>query len=503
MELFGFKLEKSQKEKKEFKAIKSFVVPTTDDGAIPVEAGGFYGQYVDLDGTARNDYELVAKYREMSMDPLCETAIDDIVNEAIVTEGKRSPIKLFFQADENAVSTGIRDKIQEEFKNILRLMNFESKGYEVFRRWYVDGKIYFHIINDEKKPEKGILELRYVDPLNMQKIREFEKETRKDGSKIITGYRDFYVYNKDNPRAGSNSVGIKINEEAIAFCSSGLFDSRYRRTVGFLHKCIKPLNQLRMMEDAVVIYRISRAPERRIFYIDVGSLPKTKAEQYVKDIMNRYRNKLVYDANTGEMRDDKKFMSMLEDYWLPRREGSKGTEISTLSGAQNLGEMTDVLYFQKRMYKSLNVPVSRMEQDKGFQLGRAAEINRDELKFNKFVVRLRAKFSELFLDLLRKQLLLKNIIKPDDWYSIKECMFFDYLKDSHFIELKNQEIRKGMYEELSAVQPYVGKYYSHYWIRTQVLGLSEAQMKEMDQQITKERNRGMFAPDNTAFGMPP
>jgi hypothetical protein len=281
------------------------------------------------------------------MDPLCETAIDDIVNEAIVTEGKRAPIKLFFQADENAVSTSIRDKIQEEFKNILRLMNFESKGYEVFRRWYVDGKIYFHIINDEKKPEKGILELRYVDPLNMQKIREFEKETRKDGSKIITGYRDFSVYNKDNPRAGSNSVGIKINEEAIAFCSSGLFDSRYRRTVGFLHKCIKPLNQLRMMEDAVVIYRISRAPERRIFYIDVGSLPKTKAEQYVKDIMNRYRNKLVYDANTGEMRDDKKFMSMLEDYWLPRREGSKGTEISTLSGAQNLGEMTDVLYFQK------------------------------------------------------------------------------------------------------------------------------------------------------------
>ena len=311
------------------------------------------------------------------------------------------------------------------------------------------------------------------------------------------------MYNKDNPRAGSNSVGIKINEEAIAFCSSGLFDSRYRRTVGFLHKCIKPLNQLRMMEDAVVIYRISRAPERRIFYIDVGSLPKTKAEQYVKDIMNRYRNKLVYDANTGEMRDDKKFMSMLEDYWLPRREGGKGTEITTLAGAQNLGEMTDVLYFQKRMYKSLNVPVSRMEQDKGFQLGRAAEINRDELKFNKFVVRLRAKFSELFLDLLRKQLLLKNIIKPDDWYSIKECMFFDYLKDSHFIELKNQEIRKGMYEELSAVQPYVGKYYSHFWIRTQVLGLSEAQMKEMDQQITKERNRGMYAPDNTAFGMPP
>jgi len=500
MEVFGLKIERSKKQKQDFKALKSFVIPTTDDGAIPVEAGGFYGQYVDLDGSVRNDYELVAKYREMSMDPVCETAIDDVVNEAIVCEGKRSPVKIYFTSD-ISVGEAIKDKIQDEFKNILRIMQFETKGYEIFRRWYVDGKIYFHIITDEKKAEKGVLELRFVDPLNIQKIREFQKETRPDGTKIITGYRDFYVYNKDNPRAGGNASGIKISDDAIAFCSSGLFDSRYRRTVGNLHKAIKPLNQLRMMEDAVVIYRISRAPERRIFYIDVGSLPKTKAEQYVKDIMGKYRNKLVYDANTGEIRDDRKFMSMLEDYWLPRREGSKGTEISTLSGAQNLGELQDVVYFQKKLYKALNVPVSRLEQDKGFQLGRAAEISRDELKFNKFVIRLRNKFSELFYDLLRKQLIMKNIIKPDDWSGIKECIFFDFLKDSHFVELKNQELRKGMYDELSQVEKYIGKYYSHYWIRTQVLGMSEAQIKEMDKQIQTERNSGLYAPDNTVFGL--
>jgi Bacteriophage T4-like portal protein (Gp20) len=500
MDFFGLKIERSKKQRGDFKAIKSFVVPTTDDGAIPVEAGGFYGQYVDLDGTVRNDYELVAKYREMSMDPICEIAIDDIINEAIVCEGKEAPVKIFFTSDLK-VGDSIKEKIQEEFKNIIRIMQFETRGYEIFRRWYVDGKIYFHVIVDDKKSDRGILELRFVDPLNIQKIREYEKETRPDGTKIITGYRDFYIYNKDNPRAGGNSVGVKINDDAIAFCSSGLFDSRYRRTVGFLHKAIKPLNQLRMMEDAVVIYRISRAPERRIFYIDVGSLPKTKAEQYVKDIMGKYRNKLVYDANTGEMRDDKKFMSMLEDYWLPRREGSKGTEISTLSGAQNLGEMTDVVYFQKKLYKALTVPVSRLEQDKGFQLGRAAEISRDELKFNKFVTRCRNKFGELFYDLLRKQLILKNIIKVDDWASIKECVFFDFLKDSHFIELKNQELRKGMYEELGSVEKYIGKYYSHYWIRTQILGMSEAQIKEMNGQIRDERNKGMYAPDNASFGL--
>jgi hypothetical protein len=490
MEVFGFKLERTKKQQTDFKALKSFVVPTTDDGAIPVEAGGFYGQYVDLDGSVRNDFELVAKYREMSMDPICEIAVDDIVNEAIVSEPGKMPVKLSFTND-NTLSPKIKSKIEEEFKNVLRLLSFDSRGYEVFRRWYVDGKVYFHLIIDEEKPEKGILEVRYVDPLNIQKIREFKKETRPDGTKIITGYRDFYLYNKDNPKVGS-AQGIKISDDAIAFCSSGLFDSRYRRTVGFMHKAIKPLNQLRMMEDAVVIYRISRAPERRIFYIDVGNLPKTKAEAYVKDIMNRYRNKLVYDAQTGEIRDDRKFMSMLEDYWLPRREGSKGTEITTLSGAQNLGELADIIYFQKKLYHALNVPISRLQQDKGISLGRSSEINRDELKFSKFITRLRSKFNELILDILRKQVLLKNIITPDDWNGIKEVLFLDYLKDSYYVETKNAELRKQRSGELNELEKYIGKYYSHYWIRSQVLGMTEGEMREMDKQMTEERNKGMY-----------
>jgi len=490
MEVFGFKLERTKKQQTDFKALKSFVVPTTDDGAIPVEAGGFYGQYVDLDGSVRNDFELVAKYREMSMDPICEIAVDDIVNEAIVSEPGKMPVKLSFTND-NTLSPKIKSKIEEEFKNVLRLLSFDSRGYEVFRRWYVDGKVYFHLIIDEEKPEKGILEVRYVDPLNIQKIREFKKETRPDGTKIITGFRDFYLYNKDNPKVGS-AQGIKISDDAIAFCSSGLFDSRYRRTVGFMHKAIKPLNQLRMMEDAVVIYRISRAPERRIFYIDVGNLPKTKAEAYVKDIMNRYRNKLVYDAQTGEIRDDRKFMSMLEDYWLPRREGSKGTEITTLSGAQNLGELADIIYFQKKLYHALNVPISRLQQDKGISLGRSSEINRDELKFSKFITRLRSKFNELILDILRKQVLLKNIITPDDWNGIKEVLFLDYLKDSYYVETKNAELRKQRSGELNELEKYIGKYYSHYWIRSQVLGMTEGEMREMDKQMTEERNKGMY-----------
>jgi hypothetical protein len=499
MELFGFKLERSKAQKQTFKAMKSFVVPTTDDGAIPVEAGGFYGQYVDLDGTVRNDFELIAKYREMSMDPVVETAIDDIVNEAIVTEMKTAPVKILFNADLQE-SESVKEKIHDEFKTILRMLSFDTKGYDIFRRWYVDGKIYFHLIVDEDNPEKGILEARYVDPLNIQKIREFKKETRPDGTKIVTGYRDFYLYNKDNPRVGSPQ-GLKISEDAISFCSSGLFDTRYRRTVGFLHKAIKPMNQLRMMEDAVVIYRISRAPERRIFYIDTGNLPKTKAEAYVKNLMNQHRNKLVYDAGTGEIRDDRKFMSMLEDYWLPRKEGSKGTEITTLAGAQNLGELADIVYFQKKLYKALNVPVSRLESDKGFQLGRAAEISRDELKFNKFVNRLRSKFNEVFYDLLRKQLILKKIIKPDEWSKFKDHIFFDYLKDSHFVELKNAELRRGQYEELNSIEKYIGKYYSHHFVRTHILNMSENEIAEMKKQIEKERNEGQYPPDNTAFGL--
>ena len=497
MELFGFRLDRSKKEKTQDKALKSFVVPTFDDGAIPVEAGGFYGQYVDLDGTVRNDFELTMKYREMAQDPIVEVAIDDIINEGIVVGEKKSPVKIVL--DRSKCSDKIKDLIHEEFRNLLRVMQFETKGTDIFRRWYVDGKIFFHLIIDDANPQKGILELRYIDPMNIQKIREYTKETLKNGTKIITGFQDFYLYNKDNPRAGGNPSGIKISEDAIAFCSSGLMDSRYKRTVGFLHKSIKPLNQLRMLEDAIVIYRISRAPERRIFYIDVGNLPKTKAEQYVKDLMNRYRNRLVYDANTGEMRDDKKFMSMLEDYWLPRREGSKGTEITTLQGGSNLGELTDVIYFQKKLYRALSVPVSRLEQDKQFMLGRSTEITRDEVRFTKYIHRLRTKFSEMFYDILKKQLILKKIISSDEWLDIKEGIYFDFLKDNLFTELKNAELRKTQVEELGNIKPYIGKYYSHQWVRKNVLGFNESEITAMDREIEKERNQGKIEPDTTQF----
>ena len=489
MELFGFRLERGKQEKKQEKALKSFVVPTFDDGAIPVEAGGFYGQYVDLDGTVRNDFELTMKYREMAQDPIVEVAVDDVINEAIVVGEKKSPVKIVL--DRLKASDNVKERIHEEFRNILRVMQFETKGTEIFRRWYVDGKIFFHLIIDEKNPQTGILELRYVDPMNIQKIREYTKETLINGTKIITGYKDFYLYNKDNPRSGGNPSGIKISEDAIAFCSSGLMDSRYKRTVGFLHKAIKPLNQLRMLEDSIVIYRISRAPERRIFYIDVGNLPKTKAEQYVKDLMNRYRNRLVYDAATGEVRDDKKFMSMMEDYWLPRREGSRGTEITTLQGGQNLGELTDVIYFQKKLYRALSVPVSRLEQDKQFMLGRSTEITRDEVRFTKYIHRLRIKFSEFFFDVLKKQLILKKIISPDEWNEMKEAIYFDFLKDNLFTEV----------EEVGNIKPYIGKYYSHEWLRKNVLGFNEAEIKEMDKEIEKERNAGKIEPDTSQFGL--
>jgi len=499
MEIFGFRLERSKKEKEQDKALKSFVVPTFDDGAIPVEAGGFYGQYVDLDGTVRNDFELTMKYREMAQDPIVEVAIDDVVNEAIVVGEKKSPVKVVL--DRLKASDNVKERIHEEFRNIMRVMQFETKGTEIFRRWYVDGKVFFHLIIDEENPQKGILELRYVDPMNIQKIREYTKETLQNGTKIITGYKDFYLYNKDNPRAGGNPSGIKISEDAIAFCSSGLMDSRYKRTVGFLQKAIKPLNQLRMLEDAIVIYRISRAPERRIFYIDVGNLPKTKAEQYVKDLMNRYRNRLVYDASTGEIRDDKKHMSMLEDYWLPRREGSKGTEITTLQGGQNLGELTDVIYFQKKLYRALSVPVSRLEQDKQFMLGRSTEITRDEVRFTKYIHRLRIKFCEFFFDVLKKQLILKKVITHEEWDNVKESIYFDFLKDNLFTELKNAEVRKSQVEELGNIKPYIGKYYSHEWVRKNVLGFNEAEIKQMDREIEKERNQGKIEPDNAQFGL--
>jgi len=496
--LFGLKLGSNKKplsSSESNKIRRSFVLPQNDDDAVSIEAvGGFFGQYVDFDHTTRNDADLIYKYREMSMHPECEAAIDDIVSDAIVSEENSAPVKIILDAVE--YSDDIKRRIIKEFNSVLSLLQFQTKGYEIFRRWYIDGKLVYHIIVDEKTPERGIAELRYVDPVNIQKVKQYKRELNAQGQRIITGADEFYVYSKDGFRTGmhmntgTNSVSsaLRISPDAVVYITSGLFDSRNKRTVGYLHKAIKPLNQLRMMEDAVVIYRLSRAPERRIFYIDVGNLPKQKAEQYVRDLMNKYRNKLIYDASTGEIRDDRRHMSMLEDYWLPRREGGKGTEITTLQGAQNLSELEDVKYFLKKLYKSLNVPLSRMDgEQKSFTIGKSTEITRDEIKFAKFVNRLRNKFSELFYNLLKTQLILKKVLNEREWNRIKDKIFFDFLKDSYFAELKENEVALERANVLGQLQSYVGVYYSQYWIKKNILGLNDTEIEIMQMQIDQEK----------------
>jgi hypothetical protein len=496
--LFGLKLGSNKKplSSSENKKIRrSFVLPQNDDDAVSIEAvGGFFGQYVDFDHTTRNDADLVFKYREMSMHPECQAAIDDIVSDAIVSEENSAPVKIILDAVE--YSDDIKRRIIKEFNNVLTLLNFQTKGYEIFRRWYIDGKLVYHIIVDEENPERGIAELRYVDPTNIQKVKQYKRELNPQGQRIVTGVDEFYVFSKDGFRTGMHmnvnstgvSSGMRISPDAVTYTTSGLFDSRNKRTVGYLHQAIKPLNQLRMMEDAVVIYRLSRAPERRIFYIDVGNLPKQKAEQYVRDLMNKYRNKLIYDASTGEIRDDRRHMSMLEDYWLPRREGGKGTEITTLQGAQNLSELEDVKYFLKKLYKSLNVPLSRMDgEQKSFTIGKSTEITRDEIKFSKFINRLRNKFSELFYNTLKTQLILKKIMNEREWNRIKDKIFFDFMKDSYFAELKQNEVALEKANVLNQLQPYVGTYYSQYWIRKNILGFNDTEIETMQTQIDQEK----------------
>lgn len=504
-ELFGLKFGRTKQEKEESK-LTSFVPPTTDDGAIVVETGGFYGQYVDLDGSTRSDYELIQKYRDMSLHPECETAVDEIVNETIVSSDSYDVVRI--NLDKTGLDKEIKSLVIKEFKTILELLNFNTKGYEIFRRWYIDSRLYFHVIVNPNNLKKGIVELRYIDPLNLQKIRQFNKETRGDGTKLISDTEDFYIFHKyvfpggqKNFATAPDVQGLRISPDAIAAVHSGMFDTKNKRIVGHLHKAIKSLNQLRMMEDAVVIYRISRAPERRIFYVDVGNLPKQKAEQYLRDLMNKHRNKLVYDANTGEIRDDRRFMTMLEDYWMPRREGGKGTEIQTLPGGQNLSEMDDVKYFQKKLYRSLNVPVSRLESDTGFTLGRSTEITRDEVKFTKFVNKLRTKFGELFYDLLGKQLVLREILSKDEWERIKTDVHFDFKRDTYFSELKEAELRKDKVEELQNLTQYVGKFFSYQWIRKNVLKLSDEEIVEMEKQIEEERKKGLIPQDQTEYGL--
>ena len=500
-ELFGFSLDKGNQKKKKQQGLISPVAPNNDDGTVTISAGGYYGQYVDMEGVSRNEFEQIRKYREVSLHPEVDSAIDEVVNEAIVADGDDSPVEIELSNLEQSES--IKKRIREEFNEIKRLLQFDKKCYHIFRRWYIDGRLYYHKVIDVAKPTEGIQELRYIDPLKIKKMREVKKKPAPGGgdkAKVLN-YGDVNEYYLYNPKgvfnhkaavslAGNDQLGVKIAPDAITFCTSGLMDMNQNLPLSYLHKALKAVNQLRMIEDSLVIYRMSRAPERRIFYIDVGNLPKVKAEQYLREVMSRYRNKLVYDASTGEIRDDKKFMSMLEDFWLPRREGGRGTEITTLPGAQNLGELKDVEYFLKKLYKSLNLPPSRVGEEKGFSLGRSNEILRDELKFIKFVGRLRKQFSHLFNDMLKTQLILKGVITVDDWEMMEQHIQYDYLFDNHFTELKEIEMIGERLNLVERMQPFMGVYYSNDHIKRQILQQKESEIEEIRIQIEKEKKSG-------------
>ena len=485
-ELFGFSFKKNQEKSR----APSPIQPSSDDGATSYIAGGYYGQYLDLDGNFKTEYDMVKKYRTMAMHPEVDSAIEDIIHEAIVADQNDSPVQI--NLDNLEVSDAVKNIIRDEFDYIKNLFGFDSKAHEMFRRWYIDGRLYYHKVIDLDNPADGIKELRYVDPHKIKKVRQITKpKTADEFMKYDFGKgEEYFLYNPKGLNNTSANSGIRIAKDAITYCTSGIMDTNRNIVLSYLHKGIKVLNQLRMIEDSLVIYRISRAPERRIFYIDVGNLPKQKAETYLREVMGRYRNKLVYDANTGEIRDDRKYMSMMEDFWLPRREGGRGTEITTLPGGQNLGELTDVQYFQTKLYKALNVPAGRLESGTSFDLGRSAEITRDELKFTKFVGKLRKKFSDIFHDTLKTQLILKSVIVPEDWDDMKEHIQYDYLYDNHFTELKNLEMMTEKLNVISAMDHYVGKYFSTQYIRSEILGQTEIQMEEMDDQMADDIENG-------------
>jgi hypothetical protein len=482
IKLFGYKI---GKEEAESEKLKSFVPANDDDASVSIAGGGVYGTYIDLEGQIRSDADLIKKYREMALQPECDAAIEDIVNESLVFEDGDYPVQIVLDKLEQPES--IKKKIRDEYHFVMKLLDFNNQGYDIFRRWYVDGRLYYHMLIDEKNPRSGLKEVRYVDPRRIRKVREQKRDKTQINANALPSqnYVDYFIYS-DKGFARDGSQGIKIAADAICYINSGITDKDGKVIISHLHKAIKPLNQLRMLEDATVIYRISRAPERRIFYIDVGNLPKMKAEQYLRDIMQRYKNKIVYDAQTGEIRDDRRFQTMLEDFWLPRREGGKGTEITTLQGGQNLGEIDDVLYFQKKVFKSLNVPITRLDSENGFSLGRSSEITRDELKFSKFVNRLRLRFSHLFDKLLETQLLLKGICTRKEWLQMKEEISYDYQSDLHFAELKDAEILKERLGLLEAIDPFVGKYFSIRHIRNKVLQQSEEDIKELDKEMEEE-----------------
>ena len=480
-ELFGYKISKSKGEE----GGTSFTAPTSDDGAVDIAGGGFGASYLNTDGREKTDLDLIRRYRDIAQQSECDTAIEDIINEGIVANERDIAVQIVL--DNIPYSSKIKKTITEEFDEVLRLLKFEQKGHDLFRRWYVDGRIYFHKIIDQKSPRKGITELRYIDATKIKKVRKIEKEKDvKTGVDKIKKVQEFFLYNEKGLGSTGASQGIQIHPDAITYVPSGVIDGNGGRVLSYLHKAIKPVNQLRMVEDSLVIYRISRAPERRIFYIDVGNLPKVKAEQYLKDVMNRYRNKLVYDATTGEVRDDRNHMSMLEDFWLPRREGGRGPEITTLPGGQNLGEIDDIVYFQRKLFRSLNVPISRLEAESQFTLGRSTEITRDELKFTKFVQRIRKKFVPLFTDILKTQLLLKGVISPDDWKNIQEHIQYDFLADGHFAELKEAELLNDRINTLNQVEAYIGTFFSKTWVQKNVLRLTEIEIEEMQKEINKE-----------------
>jgi hypothetical protein len=505
--LFGFSLEDNEPLSP---GAVSPIPPNNEDGVDHYMSSGFFGQYVDLEGVYRTEFELIKRYREMALHPEADSAIEDIVNEAIVSDSNDSPVEI--ELSNLNASDGIKTKIRKEFKYILDLLDFDKKAHEIYRNWYVDGRLYYHKIIDLKNPHEGIQELRYIDAMKMRYIRKQKKnkEDRLSQAQRLTNansnpmdyefpeIEEYFMYNPKsvyptgNPQMTGASQGIKIAKDAITYCSSGLVDRNKGNTLSYLHKAIKSLNQLRMIEDSLVIYRLSRAPERRIFYIDVGNLPKVKAEQYLRDVMMRYRNKLVYNANTGEIRDDKKHMAMLEDFWLPRREGGRGTEISTLPGGQNLGEITDIEYFKKKLYRSLNVPPSRMDGEGGFNLGRSSEILRDELKFTKFVARLRKRFSYMFNDMLKTQLILKNICTPEDWEIMSEHIQYDFLYDNHFSELKEAELMNERLTLLQTAEPYIGKYYSQDYVRRKILRQTDVEILEQDKLIKDEIAKGVI-----------
>ena len=505
--LFGFSVSDTEKKSP---SVVSPVPQNNEDGVDNYISSGFYGQYLDIEGVYRTEFDLIKRYREMALHPEADSAIEDVVNEAIVSDLYDSPIEIEL-SNVNA-SDKLKSIIREEFKHIKDIMDFDKKSHEIFRNWYVDGRLFYLKVIDTKKPEEGIQDLRYIDPL---KIRHIRQEKKKDKAKIGPDLRpgdkdkfqspeleEYFVYTPKpsyptGTMVGGGGVkGIKIAKDSITYCTSGLVDRNKGNVLSYLHKAIKSLNQLRMIEDSLVIYRLSRAPERRIFYIDVGNLPKVKAEQYLKEVMSRYRNKQVYNAQTGEIRDDRKYMSMLEDFWLPRREGGRGTEISTLPGGQNLGELSDIEYFQKKLYRSLGVPESRIAADGGFNLGRSSEILRDELKFAKFVGRLRKRFANMFSDMLRTQLILKNIVTPEDWEKISEHIQYDFLYDNQFAELKESELMNERLGLLATIEPYIGKYYSNDYVRRRILRQTDSEILEIDKQIEQEIADGIIPDPN-------